>query len=97
MAHRHHPAHGPASACRSGSLPACTLTLTRRGRLLDLRLAVVQAGQGVRHPGKVSSVANLDLDHVAAQALLELAWRPGCDHAAVIDDDDVAGQVIGLV
>ena len=41
--------------------------------------------------------ARPDLDHVAARPGLELVGRAGGDDPAVVDDHDVAGQLVGLL
>ncbi len=52
-----------------------------------------------RRDGAVAVVGSLelDLDALAADAVLELVRRAGGDHPAVIDDRDRVGQAIGLV
>src|SRR4029450_2539687 len=56
------------------------------GRLLDLRLAVVEGGQSGGDSWQVGLVAHVDLDDVAAGPLLELAGGAGGDGPAVVDD-----------
>jgi hypothetical protein len=67
------------------------------GRLLDLRLAVIEGGERSRRARQVRALADVDLDHVAARPLLELGRRPGRHDPAVVDDHDPAGQVVRLV
>ena len=42
-------------------------------------------------------VSDHDFDHVSPHARLELADGAGRDRGAVVDDDDVVGQLVGLV
>ena len=42
-------------------------------------------------------VLHVQLEHVCAHARLELARRAVRDHLAVVDDDDVVGELVGLV
>ena len=39
----------------------------------------------------------LDLEDLAADAVLELAAGPLCDHLSVVDDRDLIGELVGLL
>src|SRR6266540_3772192 len=54
-------------------------------------------GQHRSHLRERRGVADVDLDHVIAGAGLQLRRCAGGDHRAVVDDDDVRREPIGLV
>src|SRR6266545_8164750 len=62
------------------------------GRRIDLRLAVADRGEGLGDLGEVAAVADVDLDHVAPRALLQLGGRAVRDGPAVVDDHDPVGE-----
>ena len=45
----------------------------------------------------MGGVADVHLDHVVPSAGLQVRGRAGGDHRAVVDDDDVRGEPVGLV
>src|SRR6266540_1567870 len=65
--------------------------------LIDLGFAVPDRGERARHLGDVLGSADVDLDHLAPCALLQLGGCALGDGSAVIDDDDLIGQVVGFV
>src|SRR6266542_6773481 len=67
------------------------------GRRIDLRLAVADRGEGLGDLGEVAAVADVDLDHVAPRALLQLGGRAVRDGPAVGGDHDPVGEPVGLV
>src|SRR6266542_425195 len=65
--------------------------------LIDLGFAVPDRGERAPHLGDVLGSADVDLDHLAPCALLQLGGFALGDGPPVIDDDDLIGQVVGLV
>ncbi len=65
--------------------------------LVDLRLGVGGAAEDRRGAFELRRLADDDLELVAADAALELASVALGDHAAVVDDDDVVGEPLGLL
>ena len=55
------------------------------------------AARAARRRRRVPAVADVDLDDVAADPALELGRGAGRDRPAVIDDHDLAGELVGLV
>ena len=67
------------------------------GGLVDLRLAVGEAPERHRDRSELIAPLGVHLDHVPSDATLELGRRAVGDRPAVIDDHDLAGQLVGLV
>ena len=60
--------------------------------------SVPSARERVRERVRATSrVAGVDLDDVLTGPRLELVGGAGGDHAAVVDDDDLLGELVGLV
>jgi hypothetical protein len=86
---RHQPLHPHADVARH---PAGGLVDDRRG-VAGAR----QAREDGRYRRQIRAVADMDLDHLGADTLLELR-RAAVGHGpTVVDDHDAAGQVVGRV
>ena len=104
---------GRRSAMSSTATPRSSRARTAASRLFvagvdrrrpRVRVAVVdpwrlgaEPREGGRDGGEVGGVAGVDLDDVAPGLALQLARCARGDHAAVVDDDDLAGELVGLV
>ena len=85
-----------ASVRRSG--PSSTAIASRRVPSSIAGLVAADAARARRRAApSESAVAGVDLDHVLAGARLELVGRAGRDDLAVVDDDDLLGELVGLV
>jgi hypothetical protein len=71
----------------------------RRGHAaaLDCRALIGDVRQRGQRPLGVGGILELDLEALAAHAVLELVGGPLGDHVAVIDHDDAIREPIGLV
>ena len=67
------------------------------GRFVDLGAPLVEALQRAGDDGQVVTQAGMDLDDPASDPALQLCRRAGGHGSAVVDDDDVARQLVGLV
>ena len=65
--------------------------------LVDLRDTFAEATEQLGDGRHILAVADVHLDDVAADPLLELGRSTGGDGPTVVDDDDLAGEMVGLI
>ena len=65
--------------------------------LVDLSDTFAQPTEQLGDDRHVPVVADVDLDHVAADPLLELGRGTGRDRTTVVDDHDLAGEMVSLI
>jgi len=63
---------------------------------INVRLLGGQVGQQASHGDGCLVAFDRQLEHGVAQVSLEVRRRPLGDHRAVVDDDDVLGEPVGL-
>ena len=54
-------------------------------------------GEDLLDRGQIAGRARSDLDHVAPGTVLQLVRGAGVDDTAVVDDDDLAGELVGFL
>ena len=65
--------------------------------VVDGGRAGADAGERLGHAGDVGSVLDVQLEHLAADAVLELVGRALGDHGADVDHRDAVGELVGLL
>ena len=84
----HHRGHGiPVDdRGRNPSLPA-----------VDHRVGAQRPGHELHGIGQAVRPGHPYLQRLTTQPSLELLWSPSCDDRACVDDDDLVGEVVGLL
>ena len=84
-----------ASARRA--VPSSTGTATRRAESSTRGASLPSGASSSTARPRSSCAADADLDDVAPGQRLQLVGRAGGDRPAVVDDDDVVGELVGLL